>query len=43
MAEFEKSLQKLDMSQPDSVTSFKRRAYMDYIRDGQGSIVVTMC
>ena len=27
------------MSQPDSVTSFKRRAYMDYIRDGQGSIV----
>ena len=39
MAEFEKSLQKLDMSQPDSVTSFKRRAYMDYIRDGQGSMV----
>ena len=39
MAEFEKSLQKLDMSQPDSVTSFKRRAYMDYIPDGQGSIV----
>lgn len=39
MAQFEKSLQKLDMSVPDSVESFKRRAYMEYIRDGKGSIV----
>ncbi len=39
LARFEKEVQKADFSNPDSLASFKRRVYTEYIRDGKGSIV----
>lgn len=39
MESFEKRLQRLQYSIPDSVEAFKRSVYTDYIKDGNGSII----